>query len=251
MHTVRLADLVSAQQHGLLPVLGRVAACQDDPHKPTVEDKRSYYWNGPGWHAAYNEARRLMDAGLAVDRAASQVGWTTSELEAAIGRDGQPPGALEPEDFRPRERPRRTVKQRVEGLQGVSQEIQSLARRLYEVEIMTVREVAKTLELPYEKCYLVLIKANTAFRRPGRRGNSSIEERVEETVAPETIEVKPVLSEPRAEKVRRASKDEDKAWRRVLRGSVEKPGAPRRERPVKARGVRRTEAEKALRRVLG
>lgn len=302
LRTVRIVDIGSAQQHGLVPVPGRDASRrlrEEDPGKPSVDDKRSYYWNGPGWYAAYNEACRLMEkSGLSIEKAAPQVGWTAEDLDAAIKRGGKPPDQpLTPDDFRPRERAKRTVKQRVAGLHGVSQETQDLARRLYEVEIMTVREVAKALDEPYEKTYLILNLAKTKFRRPGRRGSSEPDdvyrasrdpirvEAEEVKVVPAKIVtprlsakvVTPVKTRPAAHAdvkrsadkvdVRYGSKKPDsgrvqmseaeKALRRVLGAAAGvKPKASRGSRNVMksaSSGSRRkmSEAEKALRRVLG
>ena len=57
----------------------------------------------------------------------------------------------------------------------MSKERQDLARRYYEDDVMTVREVAKALGKPYEKTYLILILAKTKFRRPRRRGVAEAE----------------------------------------------------------------------------
>jgi len=237
LRTVRIVDRGSAQQHGLVPVSGsdtRRRGQDDEPGKPSIDDKRSYYWNGPGWLAAYNEARRLMASGLSADRAAPQVGWSTDDLDTAIKRGGAPPEQpLAAEEFRPRERPSRTVKQRVAGLHGVSQETQKLARRLYEVEIMTVREVAKALGEPYEKTYLILILAKTKFRRPGRRGSSGTYDIYDET--PGIEEESEVADDVAAPPVGRTMKRIGRESARIDRGVREKM----------------SEAEKALRRVLG
>lgn len=37
---------------------------------------------------------------------------------------------------------------------------------MYEVELMTVREVAYALSMSFEAAYLLLIQAGTRFRRP-------------------------------------------------------------------------------------
>lgn len=288
MRTVRIVDIGSAQQHGLVPVPARDVSKrfrEDDPGKPSIDDKRSYYWNGPGWFAAYNEARRLMEkSGLSIEKAAPQVGWTAEDLAAAIQRGGKPPDqplAVE-DDFRPRERAKRTVKQRVAGLHGVSQETQDLARRLYEVEIMTVREVAKALGEPYEKTYLVLNLAKTKFRRPGRRGSSESDdvyrassEPTEEVESAEEVEEVKVVTPVKTVRTRPAAKvdarfgakkanteraqmsEAEKALRRVLGPeAVVKSKANRTSRGVRKPGSsggrkKMSEAEKALRRVLG
>lgn len=138
--------------------------------RPSIADRRAFYWSGPGWVMAYEEARRLMKAGTGLREAAAAVGWSETDLRAAIARKGRPPSPADVEAaVTLHERPRRTVKQRVEGLKDVSQKTLKLARRYYEVENMTVREVARALCEPYERTYLLLIKANTRFRRPGRR----------------------------------------------------------------------------------
>lgn len=279
MRTVRIIDRGSAQQHGLVPVPSRDVSKrvrEDDPGKPSVDDKRSYYWNGPGWFAAYNEACRLMDkAGLSIEKAATQVGWSAEDLASAIKRGGKPPDQpLAEDDFRPRERAKRTVKQRVAGLHGVSQETQDLARRLYEVEIMTVREVAKALCEPYEKTYLILNLAKTKFRRPGRRGSSEPDNVYrasrEPAEAREVDEVK-VVTPVKTVKTRPAAKidvrfsakkkspdrtqmpEDEKAMRRVLGAAFVKPKEPRVVRRSSSSGGRKkmSETEKALRRVLG
>lgn len=287
MRTVRIVDRGSAQQHGLVPAPSRDVSRrvrEEDPGKPSVDDKRSYYWNGPGWFAAYNEARRLMDkSGLSIEKAAPQVGWTAEDLAAAIQRGGKPPDqplAAE-DDFRPRERAKRTVKQRVAGLHGVSQATQDLARRLYEVEVMTVREVAKALEEPYEKTYLILNLAKTKFRRPGRRGSSesdNVYRASREPVEAEEVDEIKVVAPVKTVKTRPAAKidvrfdakkvspdrtqrsEDEKAMRRVLGAafvvkSKSNGGrdASRVVRRSSASGGRKkmSEAEKALRRVLG
>lgn len=42
---------------------------------------------------------------------------------------------------------------------------------MYEVELLTVREIARMLDLPYDDAYLLLVQAGTRFRRPGRRSS--------------------------------------------------------------------------------
>lgn len=259
MRTVRIVDRGSALQHGLVPTATGTPS-HKDLGKPSVDEKRAYYWSGPGWVAAYNEARRLMDSGLPAEKAAPQVGWTKEELEAAIRRGGMPPApppAGSADDFKPRERPRRTVKQRVAGLHGVSKETQDLARRYYETEVMTVREVAKALGEPYEKTYLILILAKTKFRRPGRRGadarSVSRPPGVRFDVRPQ--KVTPALTTPDDivspnEDSRRKIVPEDGKFKTVhkrrRRGAVKKEAKKRIGSRKKA-----TEREKALRRVLG
>lgn len=257
MHTVRIIDRGSAQQHGLVPVSGHDTSRRagDDPGKPSVEEKRSYYWSGPGWVSAYNEARRLMATGLSVERAAAQVGWSKEELEEAIARDGKPP-EFQPgadDDFKPRDRPRRTVKQRVAGLHGVSKETQDLARRLYEVENMTVREVAEALGEPYEKTYLILILASTKFRRPGRRGAQDkplvkprdMAKRVERQQDERIVQAHVV------EKPRQAHSVQRQTVKPTTRPTVKPAPPPATRRAKTTKKASKKEAEKALRRVLG
>lgn len=236
MRSVRIVDRSSAQQHGLVPVSGAPASRRqdDEPGKPSVDEKRSYYWNGPGWIAAYNEAKRLLATGLAVDRVAPQIGWSKEQLEEALRSGGVPPEPKPGSDdeFKPRERPRRTVKQRVAGLHGVSVEKQRLARHYYEVEIMTVREVAKALNEPYEKTYLILILAKTKFRRPGRRAAGVVEPMGAEESVVKTVPARVV--EPKIQETRPAAKRDE-----------------RKRKPETRRPARASEAEKALRRVLG
>jgi hypothetical protein len=140
-----------------------------DDKRPSVEDKFAYYWSGQGWHLALTEARKLLVNGVAHDEVATNVGWSVNELRIAVRRGRPPKANPEPPDPVSRERPKRTVMQRVEGLKDVDDKTMARARRLYEIEIMTVREVARTIEQPYEKTYLILKKAGTKFRRPGRR----------------------------------------------------------------------------------
>ncbi len=226
MRSVRIVDRGSAAQGPEGSGSGRP---DDDSARPTVADKRAYYWSGPGWVLAYEEARRLMRTGSSLRDAASSVGWSEADLRSAIGRKGKPP---EPSTVFsavvPHERPRRTVKQRVAGLKNVSQQTLRLARRYYEVECMTVREVARALEEPYEKTYLVLIKAGTKFRRPGRRGQESKE---------------PVRPDP-------VVRDEAPKPRRSAPVRAPKPRATSKPKR-KARIISTREVELAMRRVLG
>lgn len=273
MRTVRIVDRGIAQQHGIVSAASQPMS--KDPGRPSVDEKRAYYWSGPGWIAAFNEARRLLANGFSSEKAALQVGWTKEDLEEALRRDGKPPDPPppgSPDDFRPRERPRRTVKQRVAGLHGISKETQELARRYYETEVMTVREVAKALGEPYEKTYLILILAKTKFRRPGRRGADAKtapkfsaqdvrpEVRPDDRTESRPDKVTPVLAPPeikrRKKKPRRATSqgEIEKARRRVLGGKAEKKPVVRTKQKSK-RDVRKRESkserDKAFRRVLG
>lgn len=165
MKTFRSVDKALAAGDGETPpakVFRRTDA------RPSVEERFEYYWSGEGWHRALTEAKRLIENGKTFEHAASNVGWTENELRIAIRR-GRPPKAkaVAPEQAA-RDRPKRTVKQRVEGLKDVDRQVMARARRLYEIEIMTVREVARVISQPYEKTYLILKKAGTKFRRPGR-----------------------------------------------------------------------------------
>lgn len=260
MRSVRIIDRGLAAA----PVHDSVVRSASDPRRPSVEDRRSFYWAGPGWTAAFEEAKRLVRNGSDQRAAAASVGWTEQELKEAIERNGEPP-ALDPDAPLMRERPRRTVKQRVEGLHDISDKTLRLARRLYEIEIMTVREVSRAISEPYEKTYLILIKAGTEFRRPGRRKVRDPDPRPSEPDVPEPevvsepeLRVKP--KKPRKKESKRMTAVE-KAVRRVL-GDIDggrpvRPTAAVRKplekaTPARTRKPRRTtsDADKALRRVL-
>lgn len=256
MRSVRTVD------RGLAAPLGHESAGRgaNDPKRPTVESKRLFYWSGPGWQAAFDETRRLMGDGLSIREAAAAVGWDEQELKDALERNGQPP-APELDAPKLRERPRRTVKQRVAGLHDIGEKLMRRARRHYEIEFMTVREVSRAIDEPYEKTYLILIKAGTKFRRPGRRkvrepsaSLADVElESIERQVVrePEPDEEPPEQKRSRA-RPRAESAEVDRALRRVL-GSI--PGEDgRREartakRPRKPR-AQMSDADRALRRVL-
>jgi hypothetical protein len=98
--------------------------------------------------------------------AAEAVSWTLDELELGLKAEA-PSGDKPPSQLR--ERTRRTLSQRVAGLKNASRELMRRARHLYEIEFMTVKEVSDVIGLPNEQTYLILIKAKTPFRRPGRR----------------------------------------------------------------------------------
>lgn len=138
--------------------------------KKSVEDQRAYFWSGPGWDAALKEAKAELAAGTSLKGAAAAVGWTEQMLVEALAGSGCPCPAVDEKPYVSRPRTKRTLKQRVQGLHDVSKNELMRARRFYEDEFMTVRETAKAMRLPYERCYLLLIKARTKFRRPGRRG---------------------------------------------------------------------------------
>ena len=174
MRSVRIVDRGSAGRWPEDSGSGRDHSGDDPSSRPSILDKRTYYWSGPGWVTAYEEARRLMKGGTALREAAAAVGWTETDLRSAIARRGKPPDPSKIDTaVTLHERPRRTVKQRVDGLKSVSKKILKLAKRYYEVENMTVRETAKALEEPYERTYLILIRAGTKFRRPGRRSSDA------------------------------------------------------------------------------
>ncbi len=145
-----------------------------ESRRRVIEAKIEFYSRGPGWLAAYEEACSLIKSGENIGDAAASVGWKEEDLKSAIRRKGKPPKpSKEVVVVQIRERARRTVKQRVDGLKNVTKKMLKLAKHYYEIEGMTVREVARTLEAPYEKIYLILHLANTKFRRPGRRGVDS------------------------------------------------------------------------------
>lgn len=225
MRPVRIVDRGSAAQ-GPEGSSGSSRSDHDDTGRPSILEKRAYYWSGPGWVLAYEEARRMMRGGCSLREAAAAVGWTEEDLRSAIGRKGKPPDPSSVSSaVVPHERPRRTVKQRVAGLKSVSQQTLRLAKRYYEVECMTVREVARALEEPYEKTYLVLIKAGTKFRRPGRRGQDE-----KEDVALQRKEATATVKAPKKRAAARSSKIKT---------------------TKKTRIVSTREVELALRRVLG
>jgi hypothetical protein len=136
--------------------------------KRSVEDQRAYFWSGPGWDAALREAKEEIAAGTSVKGAAAAVGWTEQMLIEALTGSGQPPPSNDP-PIVVRPRVKRTLKQRVLGLHDVSKKEIERAKRLYEDDFCTVRETAKSMRLPYEKTYLILLRGKTKFRRPGRR----------------------------------------------------------------------------------
>jgi hypothetical protein len=259
LRTVRVVDKSLADQRARAePTSVPVRRARDfdelDPGRPSIEQKRDYYWSGPGWHLAYNEACRLLSAGESIADAAAAVGWTKQDLEDARKRGGTPPKRTKEDEeaFKPRERARRTVKQRVAGLRNVDPKKAKLAKRLYEIEVMTVREVARTLGEPYEKTYLILILAGTKFRRPGRRSREPIlpEKPVVERIRPRRMQSVSMDAETVSDK------EKDLALRRALgqkKGatSMQKPapaGKSARPKPVapKKRASERSDREKDL-----
>lgn len=253
MRSVRTVD------RGLAAPLGHESAGRGafDPKRPSVESKRLFYWSGPGWQAAFDETQKLMADGMSQREAAAAVGWDEQELKDALERKGLPP---EPDLDAPkmRERPRRTVKQRVAGLHDISEKLMRRARRHYEIEFMTVREVSRAIDEPYEKTYLILIKAGTKFRPPGRR--KKVREPVVVTLEIEreeqALEIEATSPErkvaDRQRRKRTAPSEVDRALRRVL-GCI--PGEDTRskkepaKRPRKPR-ARMSDVDMALRRVL-
>lgn len=65
----------------------------------------------------------------------------------------------------------RPVEQRLVGLTRVDEVVARSAKRLYESNVMTIKEVSAALDMPVDRTYLTLIKAGTEFRQPGRRTN--------------------------------------------------------------------------------
>lgn len=141
---------------------------RSDPNRPSVEQKFEYFWSGPGWKRALAEAQRLESNGVPREQIAEAVGWTDDELAFALKKN-KPQLVEEAPKKIIRDRPRRTVKQRVESLKDIDKSLMGMAKRFYEIEVMTVREVCRAIDQPYEKTYLILKKARTKFRRPGRR----------------------------------------------------------------------------------
>lgn len=214
----------------------------------------AFYWSGPGWTAAYEEARRQLDTGASLRDAAAAVGWTEQELKEAISRNGAPSQAAS-EIPPPRERPKRTVKQRVEGLHDVSDKTLRLARRLYELEIMTVREVSRAIDEPYEKTYLILIKAGTKFRRPGRRkihhDDDALDTITVEVAAQPDVPTDRQVKKPRRATRRVQSEAVDRALRVALRGhDAASRAAPQAEKKRQKHRGRTPDADRALRLVL-
>lgn len=164
MQPIRPVDRSLAAQSGSRP------ASPDRSRRKNVSDLRAFYWAGPGWEAALKEARGLIQGGASVKAAATHVGWAEKDLVEALSGDGQP---ILDQIAKPvvKKRPPRPLAKRVKGLGRINKKEQALAKRLYALEYMTVREVAEALERPYESTYLVLIRAGVKFRRPGRRSS--------------------------------------------------------------------------------
>lgn len=177
MKSIRIIDRLDAGFHSSGTSGGGGRSADGPVGKRSVEDMRAFFWSGPGWDAAFKEAKQLLDEGATIKDAASSVGWTEKTLREALAGSGHP--SLEEIGRAPPPRPRikRTLKQRVEGLADVPSAMLKKAKRLYEVEYCTVRETAKILGLPYERTYLVLIRAGTRFRRPGRRATKGERDR--------------------------------------------------------------------------
>lgn len=146
-----------------------------DPNRPSVEEKIAYYQTGPGWFAALKEAWKLIGEGEDPREVAKAVGWTDRELKRAMqtGKPRKTPDPFEP-ILQEEERAPRTLKQRVESLVDIPRALMKRARHLYEIEFMTIKEVASALNQPTERTHLILIKANTKFRRGGRRSHDQL-----------------------------------------------------------------------------
>lgn len=162
---IRIRDRELAASAGLMEdERRRVTRNQDE--RPSVEEKIDHYRRGGGWQKALEWANEALAGDMPIKDVALGVGWSEEELVEAIRTQIAPSAEELPKR---RERPCRTVRQRVKALTGVNKKIMKRAKRLYEVEFMTVREVSDTISEPYEKTYLILNKAGTKFRRPGRR----------------------------------------------------------------------------------
>jgi len=147
---------------------GSRPASADQSGKKSVTDLRAFYWAGPGWEAALKEARALIESGSSIKAAAASVGWAEKDLIEALKGEAHP---ILDQAAKPvvKKRAPRPLKNRVKGLGPIPKKTLMRAKQLYEIQFMTVREVAKAINMPYERCYLALQRAGTKFRRPGRR----------------------------------------------------------------------------------
>lgn len=146
---------------------GSRQASSDHSGRKNVNDLRAFYWAGPGWESALKEARDLVQSGSSIKVAAVFVGWSEKDLIEALKGEAHPIFDQVPKPIK--KRAPRPLKNRVKGLGPVPKKALRRARQLYEIQYMTVREVAKAINMPYERCYLALQRAGTKFRRPGRR----------------------------------------------------------------------------------
>ena len=159
MQPIRHVDRSLAAPSGSRPTSSNRSS-----RKANISDLRAYYWAGPGWEAALKEARSLVESGTAIKAAAASVGWNEKELIEALKGEAHP---ILDQVSKPimKKTGAEAAQEQGQGARPRPEEGAYESQTLYEIQMMTVREVAAAIRMPYERCYLALQRAGTKFQK--------------------------------------------------------------------------------------